>query len=174
MHKVLKKILYLSFIFGAINAMGATYLVPQSYDNMQNSIKSIGYGIITESSTVLSLNNYTVMGVSTQYKCIKIQKITCRSSTPVIVPNLSEVVILHPLGGTVPNLGTDLRTEDNGSYWNICLAVVGGYIADTAQMNGNILQFTPNTDSSDIRRYFTSSSAFTASYGAVSYQQICQ
>ncbi|OGS70701.1 MAG: hypothetical protein A3F91_09310 [Flavobacteria bacterium RIFCSPLOWO2_12_FULL_35_11] len=169
-----QNILFFMLFFWSCILDAADYLVPYEYDNMLQSVKSQGYGVITPASGVGS-TNYTINGVSAQYQCLAdIPKISCRSATNVIYANVSEVILLHSLGGIVHNFGTDLRTEDGGSFWRVCGAAVGGLLSDTLEMDGNTVVYTPNSVKL-VQNYFTNSAVTPAgSYMAVSYQQICK
>lgn len=169
---VLKSLLGISLLVTSLHA--ADYIVPYEYDNMLLSVKSQGYGVITPASGVGS-TVYAINGANTTYQCLaNIPKIACSTATTVIYANVSETILLHSTGGIVHNFGTDLRTEDGGTFWRVCGAAIGGLLSDDVVMDGNTVKYTPNSVK-DVQNYFTGSVGTpVGSYMAVSYQQVCQ
>jgi len=156
----------------------ADYIVPYEYDNMVQSVKSHGYGVITQSSA-LSTTTWNIGGNAVRYRCLSIPKISCSSATAVPSANVSEKVLTKP-NAVVANqkavfpLIYDLRYEDAGANWNICGAAIGGVMYDNIDYSGGQLTYTPN-QYSETYVYFTDIAITNSTaYMTFTYHQTCQ
>lgn len=156
----------------------ADYIVPYEYDNMLQSVKSHGYGVINQSSP-LSSSVWNIGGTNVQYRCLSVAKISCSSATPVIIPNRSELLLTKPdpviaNQKAVSVLIEDIRFEDAGANWNVCGAAVGGVMYGGISYSGGVSTFTPD-QYSETYLYFTNIAITNStSYMSLTYSQVCQ
>lgn len=173
---LISSIFLLMITFCQSNA--ADYIVPYEYDNMLQSVKSHGYGVIKQ-SLPLSTTTWNIGGNAVHYRCLSVPKISCSSSSPVPIANVSEPVLTKP-DAVVANqtavfpLLTDIRYEDAGTNWNICGAAIGGTMYDNIDYSGGQLTYTPN-QYSETYVYFTDIAITNSTaYMTLTYHQVCQ
>lgn len=177
MRRSLKKIAAL-FLLVAFNSQAAEYIVPSNYDNIVNSVQSVGYGVITQSST-LSTTSWNIGGTSRKYRCLTIPKISCTAATPVLYANVSELVLTKP-DAVVANqkamfaFMSDIRSEDAGANWRLCGAAIGGEMYDNVAYSGGQVTYTPNQYSNTYTFFTDAAITNSTAYMALSYNQVCQ
>lgn len=183
-----------SYLLGSMGLLvfmqlqAATYIVPNTYDNMVNSVASQQYGVIKQANATLTTNVYTIGGVSAKYRCLSpVQKITCRAGARSINVVMSEAVLKDPTSNEIlNNYATDVRVEEDVNSYYICGAAYAGMTYDdfsmssdattgaiTYEYKGNVkvrgfVYFT------DVGNAFTPASTSVGSYMTVQYQQICR
>lgn len=178
---MLKKIISASVAVSSLFA--GVYIVPQEYDNMVNASKSQGFGVITQSTSQLSGNSYTIGGQSVQFRCLVVPKISCTSATPQINANISESSLKRPsTEELVSTFQTDLRVESDTSNWYLCGAGYGGQTWDDSNLTSKTVagqtqvtySYTPNSKGEQYYYFTNLSNASTQSYLTVTYNQVCQ
>jgi len=172
-------------IFGVVvsNLSAGVYVVPQEYDNLTKSVKSSAFGVINQATSNMSNNKYTIGGSSQNYRCLKVEKIKCVSTTPSISANISEASLKRPSSGELlSTYQLDLRVEDDATYWYLCGAGYGGQMWDdstlTSKKVGSSTEITytynPNAKGEDYL-YFTDVAIDSdSSFLSISYHQTCK
>ncbi|MCL4432149.1 MAG: hypothetical protein M1300_07505 [Epsilonproteobacteria bacterium] len=159
-------------------AFGAEYLIPYDYDNMVQSVKSQGYGVISQTST-LSTTQWNIGGTNRNYRCLTIPKISCSAATTVLYANVSELVLTKP-DGTVSNQKAmfpfiyDIRYEDAGTNWRLCGAAIGGEMYDNVAYSGGQITYTPNQYSNTYTYFTNVAITNSTAYMTLTYNQVCQ
>lgn len=165
-------------LFATLNMHAAEYILPSNYDNIVNSVQSVGYGVITQAST-LSTTSWNIGGTSRKYRCLTIPKITCSAATPVLYANVSELVLTKP-DAVVANqkamfaFMSDIRSEDAGANWRLCGAAIGGEMYDNVTYSGGQITYTPNQYSNTYAFFTDAVITNSTAYMALSYNQVCQ
>ena len=177
MQTLLKKFLLSALSISTI-AYAAEYLVPYGYDNMLNSSKSQGYGVIQQSST-LSTTLWNIGGTNRNYRCLVIPKISCRAASPVLYANVSELVLTKPDGTTSNQKAMfpfiyDIRYETSGTNWNLCGAAIGGEMYDNVAYSGGQITYTPNQYSNTYSYFTDVAITNTTAYMTLTYNQVCE
>lgn len=177
----MKKMLNSFVLFIAVVLQGAVYIVPQEYDNMLNATKSSGYGLITQTS-VLSGNTYTIGGRDSNFRCLKVPKISCVASTPDISANISEASLRSPnTESLLDTFQLDLRIEEDANSFYLCGGGYGGQVYDTSTLTSTTVSgdkkltytYIPNSQSKEFYYFTDQANASTTSYISVSYHQMC-
>lgn len=178
MKKTLKKLNITALLLLSTALSAAEYLIPYEYDNMVQSVKSQGYGVITQASTQ-STSQWNIGGNLRNYKCLTIPKISCSAATPVLYANVSELILTKP-DATVSNQKAmvpfiyDIRYEDAGTNWRLCGAAIGGEMYDNVTYSGGQITYTPNQYSNTYTYFTNVAITNTTAYMALTYNQVCQ
>lgn len=165
-------------LLAALNIEAAEYILPSNYDNIVNSVQSVGYGVITQSSAA-STTSWNIGGTSRKYRCLTIPKIACSAATPVLYANVSELVLTKP-DAVVANqtamfaFMSDIRSEDAGASWHLCGAAIGGEMYDNVTYSGGQITYTPNQYSNTYTFFTDAVITNSTAYMALSYNQVCQ
>lgn len=164
----------------ALPVSAASYMVPQTYDNMHNASQSFQYGVIKQSTPTMSSVGYTIGGSAANYRCLVVPKITCRSSPGVnLSAAVSEVSLRDPDSNEQLHVFVaDMRIEEDAGNFYLCGAAYGGVMFDdfTMSSSGSNLSYDYKANV-NLRafQYFTSTAnASTTSYMTVQFNQTCQ
>jgi len=180
----MKKSLLISLL--SISLFAGVYVVPQEYDNMVASTRSKGFGVITQATSNLSGNSYTIGGQSNvRFRCLVVPKIDCRASVPEINANISEVSLKRPTTEElVMSFQVDLRVEDDAATnnWWLCGGGYGGQVWDDSNLTSQDVagvteitySYTPNANVEEYFYFTDISNSSTQSYMTITYSQVCK
>lgn len=172
-----KSVLLIALCLSSLG-QAAEYLIPYDYDNIVQSVKSKGYGVITQAST-LSTTQWNIGGTNRNYRCLTIPKITCSAANPVLYANVSELILTKPdpvianQKAMIPFI-YDIRYEDVGTDWQLCGAAIGGEMYDNVTYSGGQITYTPNQYSNTYAYFTDLLITNSTAYMALTYSQVCQ
>jgi hypothetical protein len=179
---MIKKTLIIASL--AMEILAGVYVVPQGYDNLQNSVNSKGSVVITNSTPTFSGNFYTLGGRSLRYRCAVIPKINCVAGTLSMEVGIdSHSLKRAPLEELLMTFQIDDRVEEDTANYYVCGGAYGGQVWDeslltsTQEADGSTninYSYTPNKEMEELFFFTSEPNGSTNSFMIINHSQICR
>ncbi|CAA6806574.1 MAG: Unknown protein [uncultured Sulfurovum sp.] len=185
----MKKILLLISIFTYINIYAAEYVIPTSFDNLLQEVKSSNTVMITNASSLSASSRTITIGNQTlKGRCAIVPKISCKSPlSSFINVAMSSISLREDVHNElVIPYDTSVYTQEFVTTWEVCAVALGGVTWDKSELvssvgNDGVTTITHDFKANLYRKlfyFFSNASAslrgHNNSYMLINTHQVCR